>query len=82
MFFSNTISDYYHSIHDEQFFHAFASIPLFRFNQFWGTYSGYHQAGEISKKLKNHFYFPHGFFRQKGRGTLNDDDRLIKYDHN
>lgn len=82
MFFSNTISDYYHSIHDEKFFHVFATIPLFRFNQFWGTYSGYHQAGDISRKLKNHFYFPHGFFRQKGGGTVNDDDRLIKYDHN
>ncbi|MBN4080970.1 glycosyltransferase [Caldithrix abyssi] len=82
MFLSNTISDYYHSISDGKFFHALASIPLFRINQFWGTYSGYQQAGDVSRKLKNHFYFPHGFFREKEESTVNKNDRLIKYDHN
>jgi len=32
--------------------------------------------------LKNHFYFPHGFFRKTGEIPANGNDRLIKYENN
>jgi glycosyltransferase involved in cell wall biosynthesis len=82
MFLSNTISDYYHSISDGKLFYEISSIPLFRFNQFWGTYRGYHQTRNISPELKNHFYFPHGFFRKTEEIPANENDRLIKYENN
>ena len=61
---------------------AIFSIPLFRFNQFWGTYRGYRQTSNISPELKNHFYFPHGFFRKTEEISANGNDRLIKYENN
>jgi len=82
MFLSNTISDYYHSISDGKLFYEISSIPLFRFNQFWGTYRGYHQTSNISPELKNHFYFPNGFFRKPEEIPANENDRLIKYENN
>ncbi|MBA5778048.1 glycosyltransferase [Stappia sp. F7233] len=35
-----------------------ASILLFRLNQFWGTYVGHRQGGEVSEALKERFYYP------------------------
>ncbi|PKO17703.1 MAG: family 2 glycosyl transferase [Chloroflexi bacterium HGW-Chloroflexi-10] len=34
------------------------SILGFRWNQFWGTYQGYHQSGPLTWQLKQAFYYP------------------------
>ncbi len=36
----------------------FISIPLFRFNQLWGTYRGHANPCEITTELRDKFYFP------------------------
>jgi hypothetical protein len=34
------------------------NILGFRWNQFWGTYQGYHQSGPLTWQLKQAFYYP------------------------
>lgn len=55
---SNIISDYFSAISEKQVLKNIFRIPLFRVNQFWGTYKGYKQVGKISNELRNRFYYP------------------------
>lgn len=59
----NIASDYVHAARDRAFGRSFASIPVFRAAQFWGTYRGFRQRGETSAVLRRHFYYPHGLRR-------------------
>jgi glycosyltransferase involved in cell wall biosynthesis len=58
LFPSNLLSDYYFAAKQGKFFEEFFEILIFRFMQFWGTYKGYSQKGEVSKLLKRRFYYP------------------------
>ena len=82
MSFSNIISDYYYSILKREFFNAFFSIPFFRFNQFWGTYTGYRQIGAVPAELKKIFYFPNGLNNDKNKLSKAKNNRLINYEDN
>uniref|UniRef100_UPI00404A046E glycosyltransferase n=1 Tax=Flavobacterium sp. TaxID=239 RepID=UPI00404A046E len=55
---SNILLDSVHAIRLGVFIQELNWIIVFRFNQFYGTYLGHKQKGEISKDLKNKFYFP------------------------
>jgi rhamnosyltransferase len=55
---SNLLSDYYYALKQGIFWQEVAEIWLFRFMQFWGTYQGYQQKGEVSQVLKRRFYYP------------------------
>ena len=66
---ANIFSDSYHAIHDRRFFSSFASILMFRFMQFWGTYLGYNQKSQINESLRNRLYYP------------NDMKRVLKRDN-
>jgi GT2 family glycosyltransferase len=59
----NSISDIYHSLHDNVFWINFSDIIVFRLMQFWGTYMGYIRRGPITNKLRQTFYFPNGLSR-------------------
>lgn len=37
------------------------SIPRFRAAQFWGSYQGFRQSGNVEAALKRRFYYPNGF---------------------
>ena len=54
----NVFSDYSHAIGDRVFFKNLFAIPLFRVNQFWGTYNGYRYKDKISPELRQLFYYP------------------------
>lgn len=54
----NVFSDYYHAVGDGVFLKNFFAIPLFRLNQFWGTYKGYRHKNHISPELREIFYYP------------------------
>ncbi len=58
LFPSNVLSDYYFAAKQGIFFRELSAIFVFRLMQFWGTYKGYQQKGEVSKLLKHRFYYP------------------------
>lgn len=58
LFITNTLSDYYHAIAKRTFLRNIWDIPMFRYNQFKGTYKGYKQNQYVTKSLRNRFYYP------------------------
>ena len=58
LFPSNVLSDYYFAAKQGVFWKECADIFIFRIMQFWGTYQGYQQKGEVSQVLKRRFYYP------------------------
>jgi len=77
LFISNTFSDYYHSVLEGKFLSNLYDIPMFRFNQFRGTYKGYRQDQFVSKSLRNRFYYPNSFV--KHTDTKEQKKNLIDY---
>jgi GT2 family glycosyltransferase len=75
----NCLSDYYHSIRERVFWRNFAAIFLFRLTQFWGTYCGYLQTGQISGQLRDKFYYPNGFRRSCLPAAYSRSARRIEY---
>jgi len=55
---ANIISDYRAARNSRKLWQELISIPLFRFNQLWGTYQGRNGPCEVTADLKNRFYFP------------------------
>ncbi|CAN7650892.1 glycosyltransferase family 2 protein [Pararhizobium sp. LjRoot255] len=61
-----------------------ASVILFRFNQFWGTWKGYRSHGDLDAALRSKFYYPKTDVRTKApleTGKPRVDGRTIQYDH-
>lgn len=58
LFTTNTLSDYYHAFAKGIFLKNIWDIPMFRYNQFKGTYKGYKQNQYVTKSLRNRFYYP------------------------
>jgi glycosyltransferase involved in cell wall biosynthesis len=57
-FFSNVKNDLSIAKKDKIIKKAWKSIIGFRWNQFYGTYLGYHQSGPLTWQLKQTFYYP------------------------
>ncbi|MCS6967667.1 MAG: glycosyltransferase [Cytophagales bacterium] len=55
---TNIISDWYHACREKVFWKNWKEIVTFRLFQFWGTYQGYRQRGQVSEMLKRRFYYP------------------------
>lgn len=56
---SNILSDYRAAVQQGVLLREMTSIPLFRINQFWGTYKGFAMPEcEVSAELRDRFYFP------------------------
>ena len=77
LFTSNTISDYYFALSEGKFLKNIWDIPMFRYNQFLGTYKGYKQNQVISKSLRNRFYYPNKI--SKNASKQEEKHRLIEY---
>ncbi len=60
---SNTLSDYFHAIHDGVVASNLADIATFRLMQFWGTYRGFTHRTPLTGQLKQAFYYPRGLRR-------------------
>lgn len=54
----NTLSDLRDAARQGVLRQEARDIVLFRFNQFFGTWQGYHQNGDIDAALRNRFYYP------------------------
>lgn len=55
---ANIITDYLTARNGGKLWRELIAIPMFRFNQFWGTYRGYNGPCEVTAELKDRFYFP------------------------
>lgn len=73
LFITNTLSDYYHAIIKGKFIRNIWDIPMFRYNQFKGTYRGYKQNQYITKSLRNRFYYPNNL------STISENEDLKKH---
>jgi hypothetical protein len=49
--------------------------------QFWGTYNGFGQSGDIPQLLRNRFYYPDNFSRKNSGAPDGDSARRIHYEH-
>jgi glycosyltransferase involved in cell wall biosynthesis len=78
---ANVFTDYYHALKDRVFMKSVLSIPVFRFMQFWGTYSGFGQRGDIPQLLRNRFYYPNTYHRKSSNALEGENARRIKYEH-
>lgn len=58
LFLANAVSDCYAAWKDGVLFSEFSGIITFRLMQFWGTYKGFRQTGEVTRQLKQRFYYP------------------------
>lgn len=57
-FFSNVKNDLLIARRDKISSKVWKSVLGFRWNQFYGTYLGYHQSGPLTWQLKQTFYYP------------------------
>ncbi len=79
LFVSNTISDYYHALHDGMLGKTVTSILMFRFMQFWGTYRGFVRRGVLTSQLKQTFYYPRGLKRSRSDAQPLTERAIVDY---
>ncbi len=83
LFASNVVGDCYSAFNDGVLGSTFGEILTFRLMQFWGTYRGFRQSGEVDSQLKKRYYYPGRDFNGK-KEVSSDPDRRIDYseEHN
>jgi glycosyltransferase involved in cell wall biosynthesis len=82
LFLKSTIHDTIEAIKYEKLFSQFLNIISFRYLQFYGTYLGHKQNGQISQELKDRFYYP-SVIKNKNNSPkfdLETPEDLIKYE--
>jgi glycosyltransferase involved in cell wall biosynthesis len=90
LFVSNAWNDSQEAWKDGVLRKTLMEILTFRLMQFWGTYKGFRQQGEVPSKLKQRFYYPHrededGSFASSTEKSVSNDlprertDRQIDY---
>ncbi len=58
LFCTNITSDSREAFRQGIILRQLSNILGFRWNQFWGTFKGYHQSGPLTWQLKRSFYYP------------------------
>ena len=75
----NIISDLFYATKERLLIKQSLGIIIFRVMQFYGTFQGHKQKGEVSKELRNRFYYPHRFVKNKKAEELNTESKKIIY---
>jgi rhamnosyltransferase len=73
----NIISDSVYALKEKDFLSNFSGIVQFRFMQFWGTYQGFKQKGDVNNELKRRFYYPNNF--KSDQSTIHEIGEKILY---
>jgi glycosyltransferase involved in cell wall biosynthesis len=81
LFVANAASDCYAAWSDGVLGSAFSEILTFRLMQFWGTYKGFQRTGEVTRQLKQRFYYPNRNANSSDEESRNAGWK-IKYDQN
>jgi rhamnosyltransferase len=80
LFIGNSFADCWHALREGSFWKECKGIAMFRFMQFYGTYLGHAQRGEITRDLKNRFYYPNGISKKKsGANEERQSSKKINY---
>lgn len=79
LFVSNVISDGAAAAGESRFVREFASILLFRFNQFYGTWRGHQGSPGVTADLRRRFYFPQSREERSAPSMPNEGVELIDY---
>jgi rhamnosyltransferase len=79
LFTGNLFSDYFHARGERALWRNLRSILAFRLMQFWGTYRGFAQPGDITSQLRQTFYYPHGLARNKANAAKTEGQRRVEY---
>lgn len=79
LLFLNSLSDCYSAILKMSFWRNIPDILTFRLMQFWGTYMGYVHKAEVTRQLRDKFYYPNGLRHPDFMESEPDLKRLIKY---
>jgi glycosyltransferase involved in cell wall biosynthesis len=81
LFAANAASDCYAAWNDGVLGSAFGEILTFRLMQFWGTYKGFQRTEEVTRQLKQRFYYPNRDQESSSEGEeRRDPKRKIDYD--
>jgi glycosyltransferase involved in cell wall biosynthesis len=75
---SNSLRDCYSALEDGVLSSSFSEILTFRLMQFWGTYRGFRQSGEIESQIKKRYYYPDRDFDSE-KEIQGDPGRQIEY---
>jgi glycosyltransferase involved in cell wall biosynthesis len=74
----NIANDYYHALRDGVLIRNAVGIPTFRLMQFWGTYRGFSMKAELTREMRQIFYYPRGLARRVS--DPHHDGREIAYE--
>ncbi len=74
LFFGNVARDYIAAVASRCFTTNLLGIPRFRLAQFWGSWTGSRQRGEVDADLKRRFYYPRGL---PSRSTWDGTDTSV-----
>lgn len=72
----NIINDGFHAMNEGLLLKNLVSIVQFRTMQFWGSYQGFRQEGQIDNQLKKRFYYPNEFKREPTR-EVEPGERIV-----
>lgn len=78
LFVSNATKDSLSAFKDGILRSTFWEILTFRLMQFWGTYGGFRQSGEVNSQLKKRYFYPGRDFDAE-EGVGDDTKRRIDY---
>lgn len=73
---ANILNDSIHAIREKVFFKNAFSIIIFRLMQFWGSYMGFRQVGQIDEQLKQRFYYPNEL-KTRGESHVEPGERIV-----
>jgi rhamnosyltransferase len=73
---ANIFTDGFHALREGVFIKTIYSVIVFRTMQFWGSYQGFRQIGQVDEKLKQRFYYPNEF-RKKAKTEAEPGEKII-----
>lgn len=77
---SNIFSDAFYALQQRVFLKEIKNIILFRAMQFWGTYLGHRTKGDVSKELKDRFYYSNSLRKSSAKHEFaKNKQNLIEY---
>lgn len=79
LFTGNTVSDCLYAAWRGVLLKEAKDICMFRYMQFYGTYLGHKQRGEVNRELKNKFYYPNSLTRSNNPQNLQQRAKKIEY---
>jgi hypothetical protein len=75
LFLANVGRDYLAAVPRRKLLRNLWSIPAFRAAQYFGTWEGFRQQGDVSAELRRRFYYPKGFTTRGAARRPTDSSR-------